>query len=797
MDKDKTSIFIPEKKVSVSGLKGYSPVYVDESQTYLSLKVIASGGFGTVSRGFDVRSRGFVAIKKIKEDMLMNEMVMDSFEREIDIVFKLSHHYIVKAFAHPRGIIIYDYIKGTDLKALLYRLNKEGLILPLDISAYIISSVAMALEYAYNDFVLPGKSEAERVVHRDISPQNIMLAFDTGEPKLTDFGIAKAKTKASEASSLPGTVKGKPHYMSPEHARAGEIDNRTDIFALGLIFYEALTGVRAITGTTEAAFEKAKKWQLDMEPLKKADIKPEIKDIILKMLARNKEERFSSGREINLLLNKYYTHDSQSGLKKVLGRVFKKDIEAMDKEMAFEVKNIEVLKSKALENIPESPTRMITPSWRKWVRGISAAAAVAAASAAGIYFFTAGRNNGNTNRPAADAASVSAGTIEISSIPPGAEVYTKSANESDFSLYPLKTPCSADFNPDMRIKLKLQGFEELPPVIADFSKDGKINSAYWNGSKTGKDKFSLKGVFYKKMKFETVPEGAKIFIDGKDAKKITPAEISLPAGAANVRFEKEKHRPETAEVKIDADAGSVSRQLWRKVVFKVYSQETKKPVSVKVTTEYFNRTGSAFEEFIPYGKVALSVSKSNYRTKKINVSNNGHSENIYIKPVYPEITVTVKNSRGAPVSAAFVKLGTKQNISRVEGMTDSGGRWKKDVSALNKLITVGRAGYETKSKAVKLKWGKNKNVNFVLERVFSGSLIVDPRGYKNGAEIYIDGKKQKYTQFLMTNIAGRKKIRVEWPAENKSVSKNITVNKDGEKVIVKFTQEGEIYVEKK
>jgi len=92
MDKDQTAIFIPEKECPVPGLKAYSPVYVEESQTYLNLKLIASGGFGTVSRGFDVRSRGFVAIKKIKEDMLMNEMVRDSFEREIDIVFKLSHH---------------------------------------------------------------------------------------------------------------------------------------------------------------------------------------------------------------------------------------------------------------------------------------------------------------------------------------------------------------------------------------------------------------------------------------------------------------------------------------------------------------------------------------------------------------------------------------------------------------------------------------------------------------------------------------------------------------------------------
>jgi len=271
----------------------------------------------------------------------------------------------------------------------------------------------------------------------------------------------------------------------------------------------------------------------------------------------------------------------------------------------------------------------------------------------------------------------------------------------------------------------------------------------------------------------------------------------LPAGIANVRFEKEDHRPEVVSVNIDADTDFLSCRLWRKVVFKIFSQETRAPVSARAATEHFSRTGAVFEEFIPYGNIRLTVSKSNYRTKSMVIAGEGHSENVYIEPVYPVLTVKVEDSQGQPISAAFVKLGTKQNISRVEGMTDAAGEWRENVSAVNDFITAGRAEYETKSQSIGLEWGRNRSVNFVLERVFSGTLIVDPRGYRNGADIYIDGGKQQYTQFLMTNIRGRKEIRVEWPSAGKTASEKIKVSNDGERVIVKFTSEGELYVERK
>jgi len=756
-DKKETIIYQAATGKNLSAISEYSPFFVDKSNTYLNIKMLAVGGFGKVSRGFDVNSRGFVAIKEVKEEMKKNEMVMDSFEREIDIVFKLSHPNIVKAFAHPPGIIIYDYVKSSELNTLLYNLKKRGLSLPLDSSAYIISSIASALAYAYFDFTLPGKRDPEKIVHRDATPQNILLLYDTGEVKLTDFGIAKALTGVSEMTRIPGTVKGKPHYMSPEQARGEELDHRSDLFALGIIFFEMVTSVKPIGGSVQMAFEKAKKGELNLNPLNGANIPEEVKKLILRMLEINKESRISSGREICEILRKYFSDDAKLKIKKITNQIFKSKIKELNDEMAFEIKHIDELKRKAMMKVPPEAVSAASPLKKIfiWAAGTVLLGAVVFGA---ITFGNRERKSGDNLRSVTALPIETIGTLNLTSVPSGADVYTKGENEKDFVLNPgKKTPCNIKLKEGMRVKLKIQGFEYLPPVIPDFKEQDIIKTQCWTGQKTGEREFELNGLFYKKVHIETNPSGARLIVNDEDTSKTTPCEVMLKAGNNKVKFVKKGFSEEEKQFEITSDKNSIEKTLRRPVLFKILSSITDRPISAKVNSEYFSENSSSFEKTLPYKDFTITVRKTGYSDRTVKVGKRERTKKIYLEPIKPHLTVRVKDENGKPVPAAFVRIG-----SQIQGNVDSNGIWKGKVSALDKNITVGRAGYTKKGKTLNLNWGQNKSIEFVLAREFSGNLVIDTRNIGADAEIYLDGKKQEYTGFLHKTVKGKHSIRIMW-----------------------------------
>ncbi len=192
-----------------------------------------------------------LVIKRILPTLTDNERFVDMFIDEAKIAVSLNHANIVQVFDLGKvGFSYYiamEYVQGLDMSSFIKRCTTSGFAIPADLATYMASEVAKGLDYAHRR---RGQNlEPLNIVHRDISPHNILISLE-GEVKITDFGIARAKTTLSQEE--PGAVKGKYAYMAPEQALAKPHDRRVDIFSLGVVLYEAITGNNPFRGLKAA-----------------------------------------------------------------------------------------------------------------------------------------------------------------------------------------------------------------------------------------------------------------------------------------------------------------------------------------------------------------------------------------------------------------------------------------------------------------------------------------------------------------------------------------------------------------
>jgi serine/threonine protein kinase len=187
-----------------------------------------------------------------------------------------------------------EYVDGKDLRTLLTRVREKGIVPDVDLAALIASKVGSALEYAHRQCDNDGREL--RIVHRDVSPQNILISKE-GEVKLVDFGIAKAAIKAHHTDS--GSLRGKLMYMSPEQAWGRAIDKRSDIFSLGVVLFEMLTGRSLFVGDSEMSI---------LERVRQAEVLPpsslnpavpiELEAVTTRALRKDPAERYQDASEM-------------------------------------------------------------------------------------------------------------------------------------------------------------------------------------------------------------------------------------------------------------------------------------------------------------------------------------------------------------------------------------------------------------------------------------------------------------------------------------------------------------------
>ncbi|MEO8216567.1 MAG: TonB family protein [Acidobacteriota bacterium] len=268
---------------------------------YLLVEKIATGGMAEVWKARMRGVEGFqkiVAIKKILPHLSDNSDFVDMFIDEAKLAAQLNHGNIIHIYDLGKiarsYYIAMEFVDGHDLKTILKRASERELPLPPELALFVTSKIASALDYAHRkrDF---DENELE-LVHRDISPQNVLISYE-GDIKLCDFGIAKAASKASH--TLSGALKGKLQYMSPEQAWGRKIDRRSDIFALGAVLFEMLTGRKLFLGDNElSVLEQVRQAKVLAPSSINPEVTREIDIIVQRALEREPEDRYQTAGEL-------------------------------------------------------------------------------------------------------------------------------------------------------------------------------------------------------------------------------------------------------------------------------------------------------------------------------------------------------------------------------------------------------------------------------------------------------------------------------------------------------------------
>lgn len=253
---------------------------------YEIVRLLGQGGMGAVYQAHDRELDRQVAIKVIRADMASNPEILRRFKQELILARQITHKNVIRIFdlgqADGVKFITMEYIEGENLQGVLRRKKK---LEPAE-AANIMAQVCRALEAAH----------AESVIHRDLKPQNIMLD-KSGRAYVMDFGIARSMLAAGRTQT--GALIGTPDYMSPEQAKGLALDARSDLFSLGIIFYEMLSGAVPFDADTTMG-KLSKRTNEPARPLAELDktIPQPLCDIVRKCLEIDPQKRFASVAEL-------------------------------------------------------------------------------------------------------------------------------------------------------------------------------------------------------------------------------------------------------------------------------------------------------------------------------------------------------------------------------------------------------------------------------------------------------------------------------------------------------------------
>jgi predicted Ser/Thr protein kinase len=259
------------------------------SSRYEILDSLGEGGMGMVYRVRDRETAEILALKLLRPEIARDPAMMERFKNEIRLAHRITHKNVCRIYDFNRvddlAYFTMEYVDGESLRTYLKRAGKLTPERTIDLARQIAAGL--------------GEAHAQGVVHRDLKPENVMLGRG-GLVKLLDFGIARALDSDTATAC---TIIGTPEYMAPEQSQGKAVDQRVDLYALGLILYESLTGRRAFSGATpvEIAIKQLKeKPQSPRKFLPTAP--PHLEAIVLRCLEKDPVRRFASAAEIQRAL---------------------------------------------------------------------------------------------------------------------------------------------------------------------------------------------------------------------------------------------------------------------------------------------------------------------------------------------------------------------------------------------------------------------------------------------------------------------------------------------------------------
>ena len=307
---------------------------------YELIKKIATGGMAEIFLARQAGIEGFeklLVLKRILPHLAENEEFVEMFLHEARVAVRLNHPNIVQIYdlGEEGGsyFIAMEYIFGRDMRRIIPKASSMNIEFPMVYALKIASSVCEGLFYAHQRADIYGNPL--NIVHRDITPENIFVSFD-GTVKILDFGIAKASTQIEQTRA--GEIKGKLSYMSPEQCLGKKLDHRSDIFSLGTVLYEWITGFKLFTGESEVAILKSiSEGKIYAPSSFKADIPEAVEQILMRALEKDRDKRYQSAWEmqfdIDQFLSSYEFTPSNIHLSNFIKQLFSDELEAEKKAL--------------------------------------------------------------------------------------------------------------------------------------------------------------------------------------------------------------------------------------------------------------------------------------------------------------------------------------------------------------------------------------------------------------------------------------------------------------------------------
>ena len=257
---------------------------------YQIIEELGHGGMGKVYKVFDTDIREKIALKLLRPELALDRETIERFSNELKLARKISHRNVCRMFdlgkAEDTTFITMEFVPGEDLKKFIRKSGQLGAGRAVSIAKQVCEGLAEAHHLG--------------VIHRDLKPQNIMVDED-GNVRIMDFGIARSMT--SKGRTGPGVMIGTPEYMSPEQVEGKDVDPRADIYSLGIILYEMLTGRVPFEGDTAFAIGVKHKSETPRDPRSlNAQIPLDLGRLVLKCLEKDKEKRYQSADELRAQL---------------------------------------------------------------------------------------------------------------------------------------------------------------------------------------------------------------------------------------------------------------------------------------------------------------------------------------------------------------------------------------------------------------------------------------------------------------------------------------------------------------
>jgi eukaryotic-like serine/threonine-protein kinase len=489
---------------------------------YTLLRKIATGGMAELFLAIQKSVAGFeklIVIKRILPTMNHDRAFIDMLLHEARIAATLSHANIVQIFdvgqVEGTYYIAMEHVHGEDLRSIVRQMRKKAVSeFPLEHTVAIMLAVCGGLAYAHEKRDLDGTSL--NIVHRDISPQNVVVTF-SGDVKIVDFGIAKSDNKLQvQQETRSGKLKGKVPYMSPEQARGEEIDSRSDIFAVGVMLFELTTGKRLFKGQSE--FETLKLICEREYPLPsqiRPGYPPELESIVMRALTKDRNHRYQNAKDMQAALEAFVRREripvSNIALTEFMQNLFEEKLASQKQDLLAGKQLADIIELQQSGELPvlDDPSNprlsqsvLSAPAAARTITDVSSNAAkksggsrallafVALAmtmGAGGLYYWQ------HKQRVAAVAATqrveentppplvANKGSIAVTTTPPGATIWIDGEMRSEVTpstITQLPTGRSID------VKLTKEGFElaKQAVTLADSEPTSTINVVLSKGS---------------------------------------------------------------------------------------------------------------------------------------------------------------------------------------------------------------------------------------------------------------------------------------------------------------------------